>query len=142
MGLANLLATIGRLPRAAESAEVIVSTKQNAWRRLFNGRPMTSQWVVRNTIACEEFGPFRFAFHLKPLGDNRVGFAHVTQRMWFFGIPIPRWCMLYADGDSEVPSNATKKGWNVRVHVKHPWFGTIVTYEGFLAVSSATPSLE
>lgn len=55
-------------------------------------------------------------------------FFVVLQRMWVFGVPLPRWAILTADGESI--STADRHGWEFTVTVKAPILGELMTYYG------------
>jgi Saccharopine dehydrogenase NADP binding domain/Domain of unknown function (DUF4166) len=124
---------------------VCVTSDSMQWKRVFQptagnasasqGFMMTSRWGWRGGVVTETFGPWTFGFHLKPsqfrIDSNTVspvGFAHITKRQWFLGIPVPMWMGVNADGVTVPNSDGT--GWKVAVCIQHRLVGFLFSYMG------------
>ena len=149
--LANLVATLGGLPRGVRSVETRVDrvTKSQqagaSWRRAFGDQILTSDLSYENGVVMERFRvcfglvPVAFAFQWIPIevDSSVVGFRHATKRMYVCGVPVPRFMMLSADGYSSRIGDSDNErisddgdGWFVRVDVVAPVVGHLVTYKG------------
>ena len=148
---ANIVATLGGLPRAVRNVETRVDrvTKSNeagsSWRRAFGDQILASELTYENGLVMERFRvcfglvPVAFAFHWIPIVDSNSsiqGFRHSTKRMYVCGVPVPRFLMLSADGHSSRIGEDSERieehehGWFVRVDVIAPVVGHLVTYRG------------
>jgi hypothetical protein len=135
--LGNLCATLGGLPKANESAEVIVDTRDNVWHRTFDGKPLISKWDTKSGLVLERFGIFSFGFQFAPVFDkkhNIIGFKHVFKKMWLFNmIPLPRFLAIDPSG-STICVDGSKDSWHVEVNITNPIIGKLAKYEGIISV--------
>jgi hypothetical protein len=141
--LADLVGIPAATPTGARGSRcVVTATSDQKWVRRFNGVPMVSKFISGNDgLAREVMQPgFELAFHIRPIPTPfGTGFEHITKGMKLFGIPIPSWLMVRADGrsiplppSSSIPSwsNDRGNGWLVEVDIKMPVIGTLARYEG------------
>lgn len=128
--IANFIADIAGLPKAAESAQVTVENVNDHWIRRFDGKVLSSKWTEQGGLMKENFGLFQIGFQLKPIyKDGKLcGFVHVTKRMYVFHIPLPRFLSIQADGATICHQQGT--GWFVDVKISMPIIGQVVRYEG------------
>ena len=139
-GICDMLASLGGLPQASESAHVVVTATGETvtcWERAFDGQPLRSTVRFAGGVVHEEFAvlgvPMRLSFTLVPTACGR-GFHHITQGMWVGPLPVPRALQLTADGVT-VAAADDDDGWDACITVSAPLgLGLLVRYEGRVAI--------
>lgn len=111
---------------------------------------LTSSYSSRAGLLTERFGPFSIGLQMRPAAVGSLdigakeavwegercsaGFAHVQQRLWVLGIPVPDWMAVRANGVSLPHHDGL--GWFVKVRVSAPIIGEVLTYTGHVRLVS------
>jgi Domain of unknown function (DUF4166)/Saccharopine dehydrogenase NADP binding domain len=131
--LSALIATLFRLPKAAENIPVSVSFQSSGnieyWRRTFGEKSFSSTLTHGSTqgLISERFGPFAFDLALVIDAEKLL---FVVRDWYFLGLRMPR--ILKPLGNSYEFSEDGR--FNFHVEIKLPVIGLIVRYCGWLSV--------
>jgi hypothetical protein len=130
--LAHLMALCLGTPRQPTNGmirfELDAAPDTEVWTRHFPSRSMTSRMRLVGHEVVEQLGPARLAFELCE-AEGKLQMR--LQRLWFIGIPCPRWLLPRivaeetADGDR----------FCFRVQASLPMAGVVASYRGYLTLN-------
>lgn len=137
--LVRLLATLLRMPRAAERVAIALRVERTdrgeRWIRSFGERAVTTTQWRSGDLLVEAMGLTQCWFRLVATGGALV-FEQVKARFGLrrFALPMPRWIAPRITGRAEARADAV----HVSVQIGIPVFGLIVSYEGSVNVEVAS----
>ncbi len=129
--LRNLLANSIGLPPAGEVVPLLLKVTPRGsgerWERSFGGHRLDSVQAARQGLLTETAGPASFDLAVTV---RNGGMRFRTRRVWVLGIPVPRgW------GPSvEAEAASREGGWSVRVRLRLPLLGELLSYEGHVSL--------
>jgi hypothetical protein len=138
--LARLMASAMRLPRETAAIDlklrIVPQGRGERWEREF-GRQLliTTQALSRSGALLEHFGPMEMAFALR--AENSCLVLQQQRTALVVGpwrLPLPSWAAPRISAREEPDGTSRIK---VAVRVAAPGLGTLVTYDGVIAVEGA-----
>jgi hypothetical protein len=130
--VARAIAGIIGFPAAAPAVPLEVEIRRDehgeTWTRRFAGDSFSSRMTRRDGRVVEHFGPFAFAFDLKPMPN---GHGMQLARWWCGPIRLP---LLLAPRIAATEIDRDDRfGFDVRITL--PIFGLLIAYHGSLVVT-------
>jgi hypothetical protein len=135
-GVADAIATVMRLPAAAERVAMSVEgdhlPDRMIWNRRFGDRKFASCFMLRQGRLVESLGPFQLQLRLEV--QDRV-LRYRLERVTLFGVPVPR----ALAPQLEAWEGERDGRYDFAVEVRLPFLGRLVRYEGLLDLNAPVP---
>lgn len=123
----QLLAGIAKLPLASERVplrlDVRVAGEEEHWTRSFGEYHLHTRQLARGGRLVELHPPWKLRIRL---GATRAGMSLDHERLYWFGIPLPRFVAPRVETSVEGRGEA----WFVAVTIRMPLLGMVCRYSG------------